>query len=132
MTENPQPENDLTEEFRNLGKNLVEVLRTAWDSPERKRLQQDIEDGLNEVGSTLRKEVENFSTGPTGQQLKTDVEELGERFRSGEAQAHVRNELLGALQMANIELQKVIERISAAQTGDRPEAASAPESKQTE
>ncbi len=113
MSENKPPENDLAEEFRNLGKNLADALRTAWENPERKKFQQEIENGINEMGATLSKEFGTFVESPTGQRLRSDVEDLGERFRTGEAQQRAREELLSALKRANIEIQRATERWNA-------------------
>ena len=110
MSENQTPENDLVNEFRTLGKNLVEALRTAWDSPERKKLEKEISDGLNDLTNTLNTEAKNFKESPTGQQLKSDFEDLRQRVSSGEVENQVRNELLSALRTVNQELQKVTTR----------------------
>lgn len=129
MTEQPNPEQQetgsgspgedrLKDEFRLLGENLVNTLRSAWDSPERKRLQGELESSVNELGSTLRREVEHFKESPTGQQLKSDVEDLGERVRTGEAEAKLREEILSALQIINAELEKFSQRWSGS-TGRR-------------
>lgn len=106
MTDNTKPEENLEDEFRNLGQNLVEALRTAWDSPERKKLQQEIGNGLTELNATLKKEFEDFDSSETGQRLKSDVENLRQRVRSGEAEEKVRSELLNALRIANEEIRK--------------------------
>lgn len=103
-------EGRLSEEFRQLGKNLVEAIRSAWDSPERKRFQQELETGLQELGSSLRKEAHEISQSPTGQRIKSDVEDVTQRIKTGEAQQQVREDLLSALQTLNRELQKVVER----------------------
>ena len=47
---NPNPEPGLADDLRDLGNNLVELLRTAWDRPERKKLREEIESGLAELG----------------------------------------------------------------------------------
>jgi hypothetical protein len=116
MSENKPPENDLAEEFRNLGKNLADALRTAWESPERKKFQQEIENGINEMGATLSKEFGTFIESPTGQRLRSDVEDLGERIRTGETQQRAREELLAALERANIEIRRATERWKASQS----------------
>jgi hypothetical protein len=116
MSENEQSENDLTEEFRKLGKNLADALRTAWENPERKKFQQEIENGINEMGTTLSKEFGTFMESPTGQRLKSDVQDLGERFRTGEAQQKARDELLNALRRANNEIQQATERWNASKS----------------
>jgi hypothetical protein len=110
MSENEPSENDLTEEFRKLGKNLADALRTAWESPERKKFQQEIENGINELGTTLNKEFGTFMESPTGQRLKSDVQDLGEHLRTSEAQQRAREEILSALRRANIEIQQATAR----------------------
>ncbi len=117
MTDNPRPEGNLEDELQALGKNLVAALRAAWDTPERKRVQDELIGGLNGLGATLKNEVDNFTGSPAGQQLKSSVEQVGERLRNVEAQEKVRQELLNALKSANTELQKVIDRWSAGDTG---------------
>ena len=118
MTDNSKPEENLEDEFRNLGQNLVEALRTAWDSPERKKLQQEIGNGLTELNATLKKEFDDFDSSETGQRLKSDVENLRQRVRSGEAEAKVRSELLNALRIANEEIRKATANWKAAASSE--------------
>ena len=115
MTDQPQPEQndreeDLTKEFRVLAQTLVEAMRTAWERPERKRLQEDLETGLNEFGATLRQESEAFRESPTGQRLKSEFDILQDRVRSGEAENRLRQDLLSALRAINAELKKASDR----------------------
>lgn len=110
MNENPQSEGNIADEFRTLGENLIKALQSVWDTPERKKLQQEIEDGLNQMATTLKSEASTFSESPTGQQLKSDFEDLRQRVRSGEAEAKARDELLKALKLINAELDKVTSR----------------------
>ena len=119
MSENKPPENDIAEEFRNLGKNLAGAMRTAWESPERKKFQQEIEDGINAMGTTLRKEFENFIESPTGQRLRSDVEGLGEHIRTSEAQQRAQEELLAALKRANVEIQRATQRWDASKNAQQ-------------
>ena len=118
MSENSTSEENLTDEFRNLGKNLIDVLHTAWESPERKKLQEEIESGLTEFGSSMKRELETFTDGPTGQQLKSDVEDLQERIRSKEVETKMRDEILNTLRIVNTELEKVTDKFSASQSGE--------------
>ena len=135
MSESTPSEDNLAEEFRNLGKNLMDAFRTAWEAPERKKLQQDIESGLNELGNTLKEEYDTFNESPTGQRLKADAEDMRERVRTGEAEAKVRSDLLIALRTVNDELQKVTARWAASQPSEaaseapseQPQAGSPPE-----
>ncbi len=124
MTDDPRPEGNLEDEFQVLGKNLVAALRAAWDTPERKRVQEELITGLNGLGSTIKHEADNFAGSSAGQQIKSSVEQVGERLRSAEAQEKVRLELLNALKAANLELQKVIDHWSAKTAGSDDSATS--------
>jgi hypothetical protein len=124
MTENQPPEDRLADEFRQLGKNLTEVLRGTWDSPERKRLQQEIANGLSDLSNMVRREAEHVRESPTGQRLKAEAEEIRTRIRTGDYENKARQELISALRSINEQLQKVSQRWSeergAQATTDRP------------
>jgi hypothetical protein len=122
MSENPTPENDLVNEFRTLGKNLVEALRTTWESPERKKLEKEISDGLSDLANTLRTEANQLKDSPAGQRLKSDFDDLRQRVSSGEVENQVRSELLGALRTVNQELQKVTSRWGGTNTPQPPDS----------
>jgi len=112
MNENPQSgsassSGDVAEELRNLAKNLKETLSTAWESEGRKKLQGEIETGLADVLKTLSQAASDFKKSPAGQQLKKDAEDIHQRIRNGELETKARSELLNALRLANIELEKL-------------------------
>jgi ElaB/YqjD/DUF883 family membrane-anchored ribosome-binding protein len=106
MSEETKSEGDLREEFRNLSQNLKTVLQTAWESEERKKLQQDIQDGLNDVSNALNECISDFHASEIGQTVVNSVDEFGEKLRSGEVEEKAREGLLSALQKLNTELEK--------------------------
>jgi hypothetical protein len=128
MTEKPESEENLAQEFHVLGKNLVSALRAVWEAPERKRIQQDVASGLNELGNTLKREADYLANSQTGQQIRNGVDQFGEHIRNAEAQEKIRTELLNALKTVNTELQKVVDRWTAEQpaTGETNPEESAP------
>lgn len=124
MTENRPPEDNLADEFRQLGKNLTEVLRGAWDSPERKKLKQEISNGLSDLSNMMRREAEHVRESPASQRLKAEAEEIRTRIRSGDYENKVRHELISALRSINQQLQNASQRWSEERdtqvTTDRP------------
>jgi hypothetical protein len=106
MTQAP-PEDDLAAEFRQLGHNLKEALKTAWESEESQKLQRELKAGLAGLEAGLKEAAQDFSAGEAGQRLKSEAGEFTERVRSGEVGARVRADLLAALRTVNQELQKV-------------------------
>lgn len=114
------PESEVTQEFRRLGDNLQDVLRTAWESPERKKLQSEIKAGLAELEASLNKAATEFRESPTGQRLETEVKNLGERVRTGEVESRLRTDLLSLLRQLNIRLEEASEPGSEADSDAEP------------
>jgi hypothetical protein len=110
--ENPEqpnptpPSDDLLGELHSLGKNLKELLQTAWQRDERKKAQSEIETGLNDLVKTLSQAANDFAQSPTGQTLKADIQDLQQRIQTGEVETKVRTEVVSALRAANEGLKK--------------------------
>jgi len=104
--ETKTPNDNISDQLNELGKNLREALQSAWESEERRKLQKEIEDGLANLGASLSQAARDFSNSPTGQNLKEDVKDMQERWRTGEMHSKVHSELVEALRKVNTELQK--------------------------
>ena len=104
MSEPQSTPDDLGDELRALGATLKNMLHAAWESDERKRAQQEIETGLEDLARTLRSAGQEFAASPTGQRFKADVHDLHERLRSSQVDDQVRKELAAALRRVNEEL----------------------------
>jgi hypothetical protein len=116
MTETPPtPEStsSIADELSALGKNLVAALRSALNSEESKKVQNEVETGLNDAIASLQKAADDFSKTDTGQQLKDDLADLNQRIETGELQAKLRADVVSALQTANTEIQKAAAKFSA-------------------
>lgn len=124
---NPSGGTNLADELSAFGKNLIDVLRAAWDRPERQKLQQEIESGISELGSTLRKEAQSVSDSQVGQRIKAEVDDLSERVRSGQVETKVREELINALQTINLELAKVVQTLSDTEIAGTPGETASPQ-----
>jgi signal recognition particle GTPase len=125
MSDNNQNENktqndDIGEQLNELGKNLRETLRTAWESDDRRKLQQEIENGLTNLRDSLNQAAKDFSNSQAGQNLKEDVEDLHERWQTGEVGSKVRSEVAEALRTVNKELQKTYQKSQPPPT-DKPQ-----------
>jgi phosphoenolpyruvate carboxylase len=118
--ENKSPKEDLGEQLNELGRNLREALRTAWESDERVKLQKEIEEGLANLRDSLNQAASDFTNSPTGQNLKEDVKDIHDRWQTGEVGTKVRSEIAEALRTVNQELQKAI-RKNPSPPSDKPQ-----------
>ena len=105
-TQSDSAESSVVTELRALGNNLANLIQSALNSDESKKIQQEVEDGLRQAGDCVQKAADDFSQSPTGQQLKSDLNDLNQRIESGELQAKVRSDVLTAIQTANAEITK--------------------------
>jgi hypothetical protein len=122
MSEDPTNETSIGDELRNLGKSLSDFLRTAWASEERKRVQQDIESSLSELGATINKTANDFSASETGRRMKADIHDFRQRVETGEVQEKARREFLDVLKKVNQELTKAANKWEAASTSSSQSA----------
>jgi hypothetical protein len=119
--ENKSPNDNIGEQLNELGKNLRDALQTAWESEERRKLQQEIEEGLANLGASLSQAAKEFSNSPAGKTIKEDVKDLHDRWRTGEAGSKARSEIVDALRKVNDELQKATRKTPPPPT-DKPVA----------
>ncbi len=122
MTDPQQPENevpqggapqkDLADELRELGNHIKDFLHAFWESQERKRVEQEIETGMSNLGDSLNRAANEFQHSPTGQRVKEEFDTISERIRSGDMEASVRRDFLSALRTANSELEKALKKMS--------------------
>jgi hypothetical protein len=97
---------NLSDDFKQLG-----LLKAAWERPERKALQSDIERGLGELGKAITQAAADFSGSETGQKVKAEAAGMREKVAAGEAEQKVRAGLQTALGAINTELQALIRKI---------------------
>jgi vacuolar-type H+-ATPase subunit E/Vma4 len=113
---------NLEQEFEKLGANIRNALQGAWSREERKKLSEEIQRGLDEVGTTLGRVVDDLQQNETVQQVSTEVDEFAERIRSGEVTQKLRAETVEVLRSLNKELEAWIQRWSK-ESGDEAKEA---------
>ncbi len=100
------PESELSAELRELGRNLKDAAKAAWESEESRRLQQELKTGFAALEVGLREAVDEFSSSEAGQRVRSEVHGFGERVRSGQVENQLRSDLVSALRLVNAELKK--------------------------
>ena len=111
-TQDENPRSDLKDQFRNLGENIKNVLNNAWDSQERQNVQQEIQDGLNEVGEIMESLVGGVRDSEPGKKFVEGMDNLSEKYQSGEMQAQVRESLVSAMDTLNANLKKASDKFN--------------------
>jgi len=126
MSENQNPQPDITSQFRELGENIKNFFHSAWEGEESQKLREELQNGLNELGKATNEAVEDIKTSETGQKIKAEAEDFKARVEAGEVEEKARAEISKVLEFLNAELAKLNQQAkpteSAAPSSDDPEA----------
>lgn len=122
-------EDDLTDELFQeltvLGARFVEVVQTAWNSDERKRIEADLKIGLSSVAESLEEGFQKVRENEQAQEVLEKADDVagsvGEKVRSSEAVSELGNSLLRGLNALAAQLEKWTQEMTA-EEGDTPSA----------
>jgi hypothetical protein len=120
MDDQKQPESGFSSEFQKLGGNIKQVAQAALESEEFKRFQDEMNQGLAQLGESLNKFFQEVSESPTGQRVKSEIDDFQKSARTGDLEAKVRQDVLTALRKANEELEKAANRWRAGDDTPQP------------
>jgi len=120
MTDQTPPQDELSEEMRKLAENINRFAKTAWESPERQKIQSELETHLNEIGGGLEDAAQQFSQSPAGQQVKNELKDFNRRLANGEIETQVKKEVVNVLGILNREIEQVANRHSSTPGPDAP------------
>lgn len=102
---------ELMEELNRLGSKFAEVVQTAWESEERKRLEQDVKTGvvalMNGLERGLRKLSETDQAKEFLHKAEDVAESIGERIRTSPASNEMAGNLAKGLRVVAEQLDKL-------------------------
>jgi hypothetical protein len=101
-----KPQGELSDELRELGRNLKSAAKAAWESEESRRLQQELRAGLAALELGLKEASSEIASDETRQRVREEVHGFSQRVRSGQVETQLRADLISALHTVNAELKK--------------------------
>ena len=67
---------DIAEELRTLGRQFAETVQTAWQSPERQRLESEFKEGVHNFVEEMGKVLEEVKTSPAAQRVRDEASKV--------------------------------------------------------
>lgn len=107
--ENGKPET-ITEELYQLGKNLHQIIDSAWESPERIQLEAELSKGLTNLGNSFKKSFDEFSESETGKRIKTNLEGINRQIQDSTVEEKIQSEVIRILRRVNVEIENSLTR----------------------
>ncbi|HQV27253.1 MAG TPA: hypothetical protein PLG23_03040 [Thermoflexales bacterium] len=118
---NPQT-SSLVAELNRLGENLGKVVRSAWESEERRSIEKELAAGLEQFVKRLNEAVESAQTDPALNKAKTKAKEAWETARGPQIVSEVKTGVVDTLKKINEDLARRAEPAPAHEVKNEPPA----------
>lgn len=103
----PQPGQELLDELTELADKFAAVVRTAWNSEQRKQIETDVRSGLSTMATSIEDGFKQVATSPEAKDLQTKAGEVGEKMTSSKFFADLSSALTVGLRSLSDQLDKV-------------------------
>jgi ABC-type Na+ efflux pump permease subunit len=115
----PQPGQELLDELTQLADKFASVVKTAWNSEQRKQVENDVRSGLGTMAVSIEEGFKQVSSSNEAKDLQVKASEVGEKVTSTKFFADMTSALTAGLRTLSDQLDKVAADLQAknAQTG---------------
>ena len=101
-----QEDPDIAGDFRDLGQQFADTLRSAWFSEERQQFESEMREGLHSFASEVEKAVKEIVASEPAQKAKAEAEEIKTKAGEGDIAQKTRSGLSQGLRRFSEELAK--------------------------
>jgi hypothetical protein len=123
MTEEKRPESEVLDELQNLGEQLVDAVKTLWESEDSRRLRDDIGQGFTDLGQRIEGAISSAKDSEAGHRFEEQVKETVEKARESDVTSKLEEGLVTGLRELSDGLAKLVESMQpAAEAEEEPEA----------
>jgi hypothetical protein len=116
---------ELIDELTNLGHKFVEVVEVAWNSEQRKKIEEDLRSGLVTVAGSLEDGFKRVSSSKEAQEAVNAAEDVAEKVRTSKLAIELSGALAQGLRALSEQMEKLSQDLkqSASQSSKRSEEA---------
>lgn len=121
---------DVVEEMKNLGKQFVSAMETAWNSEERHRFEEDIRKGVNSFVGEVDKAIREAKDSPTAERVRTEAAKAKTDVETSDIGRKTREGVVQGLHWMSVELGKLADQFTPSEeetAAEEPTAEKSPE-----
>ena len=105
-------EADIVTEFKDLGRQFADTLRTAWESEERQRLEIEIREGVKSFADEVDKVIREVKTSQPATRMREEAGQVADKVETSEVSRKARTGLAQGLQWLSEELGKLADQFT--------------------
>jgi hypothetical protein len=106
---------DLVAEFQALGRSFAEAFGSAWNSEERKRVEQDVRAGVKSFADEVDKVIREAKSSATTERVKQEAGEMAGKVESSDVGRRALEGIAQGLSWMSTELGKLAEQFTPAE-----------------
>lgn len=107
-----KPELNMANELRDLGKQVADTLRTAWNSQERHRVEAEIREGVKSFADELEKMIREAKESPAAGKIKEEAIQVKTKFESSDVGNKTKSSVVNGLRWLSEELGKLADQFT--------------------
>ena len=111
---------DIVAEFAALGRNFAEAIKTAWNSEERQRIQEDLKEGLNKFAEEVNEAMGSIRKTDVSQKVGEGVQQAAAEVKSGRVTDEVRKSTVTVLREISNALDSMANSFTPREAGEGP------------
>ena len=124
-------EDEILGELNRLGKAFVQAVQTAWQSDERKKLEQDLSKGLRSLADNVEEALDKVGKNEQVHEFLGKAEDVaesvGEKVREAKVTGEIKDGLIKGLAALTEQMQKLTQDLTTRQPKQEPPPAPASE-----
>jgi hypothetical protein len=103
---------DLVEEFQTLGRTFAEAFETAWNSEERKRVEEEVKAGVQTFAEEVDKVIREAKTSSTGERVAKEAGEMSSKVEGRGVGRRALEGIAQGLSWMSVEMGKLAEQFT--------------------
>jgi hypothetical protein len=109
------PGPDLVAEFQTLGRAFAEAFESAWNSEERKRVEEEVRAGVQSFASEVDKVIREAKSSPTSKRMKDEAGEMANKVEGSDLGRRALEGIAQGLSWVSVEMGKLAEQFTPAE-----------------
>ncbi|MFN2143427.1 MAG: hypothetical protein ACK2U5_23305 [Candidatus Promineifilaceae bacterium] len=106
---------DLVVEFQTLGRAFAEAFESAWNSEERKRVEEEVRAGVQSFASEVDKVIREAKSSPTSKRMKDEAGEMANKVEGSDLGRRALEGIAMGLSWVSVEMGKLAEQFTPAE-----------------
>ena len=107
---------DVVSEMKDLGRQFADTLRTAWNSQERQRIENEIREGMKSFANEVDKVITEVKDSQAAARVREEAGQVANKVESSDVGRKARTGLAQGLQWLSEELGKLANQFTPAET----------------